>query len=257
MCIEGAFSIVLMSERVCACTKDCERVNCSPCTLRRVLKVVDTGLSEAAEALNSSLEFNILSSPVLELSGEILSPEDSLVSDDTIVSPPASLFQPRLNMAVAGSYTNWDANPTLRFLRMRKFCSLEDLQDFVIEFKHCGFNVKANRDRVVSSYNNILRPAPFSSTTRFPVEHWVDMFNHHLTPWFEQLLNACDLPDRMLERSTTTEATSFSLNDAKRAYDKAFSKLSGMVFETDEGKLVSYGIYDRAHFEAHFSLTWQ
>jgi len=58
-------------------------------------------------------------------------------------------------------------------------------------------NVKA-RVRVLSAYSKLCGPAPFSKTVRFPDDLYVHLDNESIKLWFEQLLHAIDLSDRLL-----------------------------------------------------------
>lgn len=111
----------------------------------------------------------------------------------------------------------------------------------------------------MSAYNKLRGPAPFSQTTRFPDDLFVHLDNDALKLWFEQLLHALDMPDRMMERDRTAvvDITSVTtVTDAKRAFDIAFSRLAEIVRSVDIGVLNKYGVYDRLTFEKTFGLSW-
>lgn len=149
---------------------------------------------------------------------------------------------------------------SIKLLAKHNFCTFDDFMDFVNEYQHIGFHVKANRYRVTEAFNRLRGVAPFSATIRFPEEFYVHMDNPSVKVWTEQMLQALDLPDRVVKRGTVGSSMEMmginSLTDAKRSYDVAMSRLSAIVRCVDVVQLEKYGIYDRDSFERSFSLRW-
>lgn len=139
----------------------------------------------------------------------------------------------------------------VKLLQRHAWCTLTDLSDFVRAFQFVGFHVHANRRRVADAYQMLRAHAPFKVDVRFPDEFYVHL-DGPVTVWFEQLLTSLDLPDRQMER----EGSHFNNNDAKRAFDVAFSRLAAVVRSVDVETLAKEHIYDRETFEATYHLQW-
>lgn len=186
-------------------------------------------------------------------SGVLLKAINSLVVEGALDWGLQRLFYLESKM-----YENFPSS--IRLLAKHNFCTFDDLMDFVNEYQHIGFHVKANRYRVVEAFNRLRGVAPFSATIRFPEEFYVHLDNPSVKVWTEQMFQALDLPDRVLERGSVGSSVEVmginSLTDAKRSFDVAMSRMSAIVRCVDVIQLEKYGVYDRDSFERVYSLRW-
>nr|UDL14012.1 MAG: hypothetical protein [Xiangshan martelli-like virus 3] len=145
-------------------------------------------------------------------------------------------------------------------MRRGAWCTLDDLWRFVDDNQHIGFHIRSNRQKLVEAYSALRQGAPFSRTQRFPEnETWVHLDSMKISQEINQVLNACDLPDRLIEKgktSSTEEMGMSSLSDAKRAFEMAFRKLWTYLRVVEESELMDVGIYEREYFESAFGLLW-
>lgn len=143
-------------------------------------------------------------------------------------------------------------------LRKQAWCSFDEFRTFVTDFQHVGFYIHANRVRVGEAFARLReRSDLFSASTRFPDDDYVHLDSEFMNAWFTQLMNAVDLPNRMIEKGTSGDTGLMSLNDAKRSFDVAFQKLASVLRLTTDAALATHGVYSRTSFETTFALNWQ
>lgn len=141
---------------------------------------------------------------------------------------------------------------------MHQFAELRDVLAFVRMHQHTGFHIHANRNKLVAAFRDLGHDAPFSRNRRFPANgYWVDLDNEQLRTDMDIILSACDLPDRQMNVTNNAGETSRAVQDAKRAFDVAFTSVRKMLLTTDESVRILNGIYTRNSFEAEHGLIWQ
>lgn len=157
----------------------------------------------------------------------------------------------------AMQYVNWNTcqhRPALTAAaRRHKWCSLVDLCNFVEAHKMNGFHTHASRNVVVAAIARLRTHAPFSRTERFPEDvEFVDLDATSVLPYIDQLHQACDLNDRAV--NVGNAQPNGSTNDAKRAFDVAFTKIRDFATAVDfpEGS----GVWTRETFETRYGLEW-
>nr|QHA33735.1 putative coat protein [Atrato Virga-like virus 1] len=154
---------------------------------------------------------------------------------------------------MAERYTTWEF--AVRTISTRhRFCTLDALIDFIERAQVCGYYVHASRANVVAAYNELRGKAPFARDQRFPVEEYVDLDHAGIRTYLDQLIAACELPDRAQNISGANNHSANS--DAKRSFDTALQHLRNFTKCTHEDELVKYGIYSRQTFEAAHQLIW-
>lgn len=162
----------------------------------------------------------------------------------SVVRPSASSFEFEFDNSMA--YDGWD-NSEAKLISIRhKFCMLEYFGAFLEQTHGCD-----SRSKVIAAYRGLRCPAPFSQYQRFPGTcEFVDLDHNTIRPWLQQLIAACESPDR--------NATIGSYgHDAKRSFDVSLHKLKGIYTCSIPGTGIKYGIYDRATFETKYGLVWQ
>lgn len=154
-------------------------------------------------------------------------------------------------------YMNWDDCRGIDVLAMHQFAELRDLLAFVRMHQHTGFHIHANRNKLVAAFRDLGHDAPFDRNRRFPERgQYVDIDNVQFRTDMDIILSACDLPDRQINVTNNAGETSRAVQDAKRAFDVAFSAIRKMLLSTDESVRTTNGIYTRNSFEAEQGLLW-
>ncbi|XP_055584783.1 uncharacterized protein LOC129737649 [Uranotaenia lowii] len=139
--------------------------------------------------------------------------------------------------------------------RRHKFTTMGAFVAFVEAVQVRGFYVHAARANTVSAFTNLRGPAPFSRTQRFPEAEYINLDAPGIRNYFDQLINACELPDRAQNIGNGNGHTSNA--DAKRAFDTALQHLRNIAKSVRAEELVEYGVFDRTSFETHYNLHWQ
>lgn len=139
--------------------------------------------------------------------------------------------------------------------RRHKFASMDAFVAFVEATQVTSFYVHAARANVVAAFSDLRGPAPFSATQRFPEGEYIDLDHAAVRNYLDQLINACELPDRAQNVGGSNGHSSNA--DAKRAFDTALQHLRNIAKCVREEELVKHGVYTRASFEAAYALVWQ
>lgn len=161
-------------------------------------------------------------------------------------------------MARRSEYVNWNTVRGIDLIAMHQFAELRDLLAFIRMHQHTGFHIHANRNKLVAAFRDLSHDAPFARAVRFPENsHWVDLDNEQFRTDMDVILSACDLPDRQINVNNNAGETSRAVQDAKRAFDVAFTSVRKMLLSTDESTRLASGVYTRNSFEAEFGLIWQ
>nr|AUT77207.1 capsid [Culex pipiens-associated Tunisia virus]AUT77211.1 ORF4 capsid [Culex pipiens-associated Tunisia virus] len=129
-------------------------------------------------------------------------------------------------------------------------------------FKYKSFSVKAQRDLMRTTLENLQISCPFSASIRFPDnEIYIDL--HHSVPsrLMRQLTMALDFSDRQTEKGRSVpdsiDIRVFSnFEDAKVAFYSSIDQLLDIVgrFAIEDCHIV--GVYIQSSFEKQYSLTW-
>lgn len=141
-------------------------------------------------------------------------------------------------------------------LALQQYIKYTDLVRTVHSLSRKRFHVRSDRDDIRDAILNLYVPAPFDLHTRFPDELFVLTNDPLISSSLDSMMNALDLPDRIIERSPVTESLQRNLFDSKRAYNVAFKKLRDFTQIIDPNVLGSYGIYNCVSFERRYHLTW-
>lgn len=129
-------------------------------------------------------------------------------------------------------------------------------------FKFKSFSVKASRDLMRTTLENLPRSLSFSTSTRFPVDAiFIDL--HHSVPMrtLRTLTMALDYSDRQTEkardRSYAIDSRNFSnMEDAKVAFYSAVDQLLDLVGPMPIEQAHVYGVYLQNTFEHEHNLAW-
>lgn len=191
--------------------------------------------------------------------GQLAAPKKTVKVGQPIYEHPRSTVEDRLlltpevedyDMALSEQYEPW--NIQKKILTKQRFVKYKTLLDFVDNHRFIQFNVKANRDRIRGAYAALPTKAPFDRTIRFPEDDiYVHLDDGALDSWMSQLLQALDLPDRAIEKGTSSGT---DVGDAKRSANVAFNELHKILVNVES--LDKNGIYDRQSFESAFGLRW-
>uniref|UniRef100_A0A6B9KP24 Putative coat protein n=3 Tax=Atrato Virga-like virus 2 TaxID=2689341 RepID=A0A6B9KP24_9VIRU len=140
--------------------------------------------------------------------------------------------------------------------RRHKFATMDAFVSFVETAQISGFYVHAARANIVASFTALRGVAPFSAVVRFPETEYIDLDHPGVRNYLDQLINACELPDRAQNVGGNNNGHS-SNADAKRAFDTALQHLRNIAKCVREEELVKYGVFTQATFEAAYNLLWQ
>nr|QHA33753.1 putative capsid protein [Atrato Virga-like virus 5]QHA33757.1 putative capsid protein [Atrato Virga-like virus 5] len=129
-------------------------------------------------------------------------------------------------------------------------------------FKFKAFTVKAQRDLMRSTLENLPIIPPFSASTRFP-DNGVYFDLHHSVPAriLRQLVMALDYSDRQTEKGRShTDAVDIrafsNIEDAKVAFYSAVDSLIDICGRFPIEDCHIFGVYIQSSFETVFDLKW-
>nr|QWC36452.1 putative coat protein [Bemisia tabaci virga-like virus 1] len=220
----------------------------------RVERSVDRSRRGAVRGRNRglSVEFVGERAAVIDNRDRVVRRRSSVEVEERVNQPP---FVPEVlpDPVHQNMYQNW--GPQHRRLQNMAWCSSASLRTFVHDYQHVGFYIHINRRRVLEAYQALRGQAPFNRETRFPEDDdyvWID---GPLKKWFEQALQALDLPDRAIEKGGE-RSVDVSMSDAKRSYDVAMQKIAAFLACRTSLELSKLGIYDRETFESNEGLNW-
>lgn len=129
-------------------------------------------------------------------------------------------------------------------------------------FKYKPFSVKAQRDIMRTTLENLQVTCPFGDTERFPQNGiYIDL--HHSVPsrLMRQLVMALDYSDRQTEKGRSVpdsiDIRSFSnFEDAKVAFYSSVDQLLDICGRFAIEDCHIFGVYIRGSFENQYDLTW-
>lgn len=129
-------------------------------------------------------------------------------------------------------------------------------------FKFKPFSVKAVRDTMRTTLENLQNDIPFSESTQFPDKKiYIDL--HHSVPLqlLKQLALALDISDRQVEKGRNetdvkADRAYSNFEDAKLACASAISALLDLVGPLPIENAHIFGVYTRATFESEHSLSF-
>lgn len=129
-------------------------------------------------------------------------------------------------------------------------------------FKFKQFSVKANRDAMLTTLQNLQHNTPFSPSNRFPESKiYIDL--NHSVPMrlLQQLTRALDYSDRQTEkgRSTTDHEKDRSYSnfeDAKVAFYSSVDAILDLIGPLPIESAHIFGIYVQSSFESEHDLLW-
>lgn len=125
-----------------------------------------------------------------------------------------------------------------------------------------SFSVKAVRDTIRTTLENLPMSAPFDTNTRFPEDKIYIDLNHSVpNAYIRQLMMALDYNDRQTEKgrpeSDSINARQFSnMEDAKVAFYQSVYNLLDLCGPMMPEQAHVYGVYTRLTFEETFNLKW-
>lgn len=129
-------------------------------------------------------------------------------------------------------------------------------------FKYKAFSVKAHRELMRTTLENLPVSCPFSSSTRFPAnEIYIDL--HHSVPCrlMRQLIMSLDFSDRQTEKGRNVpdniDVRVFSnFEDAKVAFYSCVDQLLDLCGRFAIEDCHIFGVYIQGSFENQNSLVW-
>lgn len=129
-------------------------------------------------------------------------------------------------------------------------------------FKFKPFSVKAVRDNMRTTLENLQNDIPFSVGSRFPDQKlYIDL--HHSVPLqlLKQVALALDISDRQVEKGrhetdTKTDRAYSNFEDAKLAFGSAVSALLDLIGPLPIEAAHIFGVYTRDTFESEHTLKW-
>lgn len=131
----------------------------------------------------------------------------------------------------------------------------------MLKFK--SFSVKAVRDMMRTTLDNLPFDVPFSATSRFPTnEMYIDLSHSVPNAYLRQLIQALDLADRQIEkdRSMPPELQRrlySNFEDAKVSFYQALYALIDLVGPLQPYQAYILGVYTQSSFEVEHELAWK
>lgn len=128
--------------------------------------------------------------------------------------------------------------------------------------RYAAFSVKASRDMVRNTLENMQVNLPFSVTSRFPDSAiYIDLDHSVPSRLITQLMLALDFSDRQTEKGRAVpdavDTRSYSnFEDAKVAYYQAVGNLIDLVGPLKVEEAHIFGVYVRTSFESEHGLVW-
>ena len=127
------------------------------------------------------------------------------------------------------------------------FCSFVDFKKFVRKVVQSRFHLKDDRDSILKALNELEKSAPFSITSRFPVDYYF-----HVDYAFQKDYL---LPLRFLINEIDENGT-FS-DDLKEQLREILYKYQQICEDPRSYPGWNYKyLYNRGSFESHFGLLW-
>lgn len=155
------------------------------------------------------------------------------------------------NEATILSYHHW-----------MKYNAFLDIMD---KFRFKSFTVKANRDIMRTTLENLASQVPFSVETRFPKDHiYIDLHHSVVSGLLRQLSLCLDISDRQVEKdridksdSAFTARTQSNMEDAKVAFYSVMHNIIDLIGTLTIEQAHIVGVYTQGSFEEVHRLIFK
>lgn len=125
-----------------------------------------------------------------------------------------------------------------------------------------SYSVKAVREQIRTTIENLPFQTPFTATKRFPESQMYIDLNHSVpNNLLRQMIQALDLSDRSAEKDRKTsdrqsERAYSNFEDAKVAFYQSLYAFLDLVGPLQPYQAYVYGVYTQAAFETENELVW-
>lgn len=155
----------------------------------------------------------------------------------------------------AGRYVNW--SPRHATLAMSRYAEVAALYRALVSCQHIDFHVHSTREDTRIALLAVLHDAPFSETSRYPQQAWVELSQSVCGQLYERMLSALAFGGSGVAGEAPNQARD-PYSDAKVQFFKARAELFRKISGNSPAIAPVDGVFhSQQAFEQFNALAWQ